>query len=257
MLGAIKSLIEKILNIKFEPAEKLQVNPQILFTAVSSYFSIASFGHFLVYNTIGFRMRMKLICDAIKSSKISQLSSLHIQLCESIKLFSEIFPFHIAILVFFSVISFAFSLYEIYFAIINNANDNDQLVLCIVTNIWNLMLALSILIIFHFCTNVKNEGEKVFIKLTKEFGRVEDEKVRNKIWIFMMQTQHLKPCVGNEFYIFEWKLLLHVRILLNFYLIYIKLFSVPRINFIVLNYGHSIWTNLSSLINFQSKIELK
>lgn len=188
------------------------ISPQFAVVGLATYLSLASFLHLFIFNLVAIRMRINLISQGVKSVRLSRISSLHIQLCESINIFNSIYPVAIELMIFFSLASFAFALYEIYFSIIINAKDEYQLAMCAIINIWNLLLASSIVVLFYFCTKVKKEGEKIFDNLMKETWMVKNIKTRKRIWNFVIQMENLNPKIGHELYVVEWKLLLKVRI---------------------------------------------
>lgn len=199
--------MELILKLEIDSFAKVAFSPKLVVSSIPTYFALSSFLLIFIHNMIGLRMRLELINEAVKSSSKSSLSSLHIHFCESIQLYNKIFPFALSTYINFGIISFVFSLYEIYFAIMGGAKNEEQLALCIMTNLWNLLVASTIIIFIYFGVCVKSEGENTFRNLIDKCVKSRNKK----IWMFVLQTGHLKHHIGSEMLVVEWKLLLKVN----------------------------------------------
>lgn len=214
IMGA-KTLTEKIVGVNLDsigPVMDIKIIILILFT---SYFSISCFLNVFCYNLICFRRRFELICDAILKSKnsasISAISKLNLRLNESLMTFNDIFPLPLEFFITFSISSLAFSFYEIYFAIVIKAENKHQLGMCIIANSWNFFMGLTVLAIFNCCTSLKNINERIFRSLIEKFQEIRNENMRKRIFVFLMQINHVRPEVYNGYYVITWKLLLQVR----------------------------------------------
>lgn len=175
---------------------------------------ISCFLNVFCYNLICFRRRFELICGAILKSKSSTsicgISKLNLRLNESLEKFNGIFPLPLELFITFSILSLAFSFYEIYFAILVKAENKHQLGMCILSNSWNFFMGMTVLAIFNCCASLKNINEEIFRSLMRQFQATEDVKMRRRIFIFLMQINHVKPQVYNGYYVIDWRLLLQV-----------------------------------------------
>jgi hypothetical protein len=226
----------------------------VILSLISSFLSISSFLHIFIYNLVGFQMRFEAIASAISransSSEIKKISTQNLQLFSSLVKFNKIFPMPLECFLTWTIISTSFSLYEIYFAIWRDGIDRQQLGICVLTNIWNLMIAQTILLILKFCVNLKNSSALIFNSLIRSLMEKNEKKIRKSIEIFLLQMEHVKIQVGTGFHGIDWKLMLHVS---NFH------FSINNlmINSITFQYLATIMSFLIILIQFSQLYELE
>lgn len=209
---ATKTVVERLINFQLVYTNVKVDLRVVLFVAASTYFTFSSFLTLFCYNVIGFRMRFELICSVImRSASIPEISKLYLRLCDSMLKFNRIFPISLELFINFSILSLAFSFYEIYFAVVNRAANEQQLGVCVLTNLWNFFLGSTILAIFYCCASFKEINERILIALTSQYHSTEDRNTRRRLSMFLMQVEHIQPQVLNGVYALDWKLFMQVR----------------------------------------------
>lgn len=211
-----KAAVEKLIKFKLDIlSDKVDIRV-FIFIGITTYLTLASFITFFCFIVIGFRMRFELICRAILNSKnqaaVTEISKLYLQLYESMLKFNKIFPISLELFINFCVFALAFSFYEVYFAIINRAENQQQLGVCVLSNLWNFYLGSTIFAIFSCCASFQRINSSILITLTSQYHLIDDNNTRRRISMFLMQTEHLQPQVLNGVYVLDWKLFIQVRI---------------------------------------------
>jgi len=218
-------MIQKIFFIEIIPnGEELSLI--IIFVrliGITFMFSQTTFLLLFFVIITGIRYRYKIINKILdaevpaNSQILMQLASLHLKLFDTISLVMRAFSFPVMISFGYNISGGVFSLYEV-FSVLSMPNVTlQQIGFCITITVWLPNAVLSCLIEVSCCEAAADEGNKTMKILRNILNKEEDENVRKKLELFLLQTYHTKPVLSCGLFEFNWKILGIVRLLLGLF----------------------------------------
>lgn len=149
----------------------------------------------------------------VKVSKLLKtLSNLHLIVHETISTINQIFAIPIVISIGFSVGAGVFSIYELLSVFSAPNATIQQIGFCLMVNSWLPNAFLTSILEISCCMLAVNEGKRTNKILKTLICNENDEKIRNRLRLFLLQICHSKPSFSCGLFEFHWKSLGVVRI---------------------------------------------
>jgi hypothetical protein len=165
----------------------------------------------------GIRYRYQIINKLLefemptKNQILIQLASLYLNLFDLITLVMKVFSFPIMFSIGYNISGGVFSLYEV-FSVLSRPNvTRQQIGFCMIVTAWLPNAVLSCLIEASCCVAAADEGMKTMKILKHVLNREDDEKVKRKLKLFLLQVFHSRPVFSCGLFEFNWKILGIVR----------------------------------------------
>lgn len=180
-------------------------------TLISAFSSSTSIGMFCMI-VLGVRERYKALNKILrkKNAKILHVARLNLDINEIVVLINDIFGCIVACFSGTILVSIVFLAFQM-FVVISRGN-LEMIHSLYISFIWNILMIAQILLIVVCCVKAESEGEKIREilqdKLNRDFC---EEKVKNKLKIFILQLKHLNMKFSCGYFDIDWKLMATVR----------------------------------------------
>lgn len=136
---------------------------------------------------------------------LKNLSKLHLNAHQTISSINQIFSIPIMISFGFNVSSSVFSLYELISVLIIPNATIQQIGFCLMVNSWLPNALLTTILEVSSCMFTANEGNRTAKILRTFLCKEEDEKIRKKLHLFLLQIVHSRPSFSCGLFVFDWK----------------------------------------------------
>lgn len=201
-----RKILQKFTNIEdlFSSMENF-----LEFGAFHLYAAIFTFPALHTLFVCEFEARFAAINEVLEfSNEIQLLSRLHLQICETKRIFYDIFSSIFENFTSTAIAVLTISIHEIYngFTAGVDANRNGKTFLAA---FWNFLIVLNIFVAIFFCERTKIEAAKANFTLMRRFGG--GDVRRKRIWIFVMQLSHSELKFTTWAYVLDFKVMMWVR----------------------------------------------
>lgn len=181
-----------------------------------SAFSASSYIGMFCMIVLGVRERYKAVNKILseRKAKISHVARVNLDINEIVMLINDTFGFIIAGFAGTILVSLIFLAFHMFIVI--NRGDLAMSHSLYISFIWNILMMAQIFLVISACVKAEKKGNKIREILQTELNQeVIEEKVKNKLKIFILQLKHLEAKFSCGYFDFDWKLMATVRKVFN------------------------------------------
>ncbi|XP_070496587.1 uncharacterized protein [Chironomus tepperi] len=209
ILGAI---IQNKFSLSIETAMEITIMSRVVqIIDFSLMFSQSMFFIIFLIIIAGIYIRYKVINKILETehhtTNMTQLAAIHLKLFDTVTLVMHVFSFPIMLSFGYKISGGVFSIYEMLSIATRPNVTSQQIGFCMWISAWLPDAILASIIEVACCMAAANEGRRTIGILRRILCQEDDEKVRKRLKLFLLQICHSKPVFGCGLFEFNWQLL--------------------------------------------------